>query len=406
MNLLSINEFVATMRERVEEKQWFSIDREGEEFSLKQLKFEEFFSCLQSVAQFSEWVLEEIAIQDFHHLRLKEMESIIEIVRFLKFFVQKVQGRVRGKEAEKFIKLIKECTFALSLGGKISLGMLQKIDPVMRTFLEINEFPEKCLFLRLQLQSTWDQGILLPVEVENGLYQSIPIDDIQRAPWKKNRSKGFQFYYGDLLLFESDNHLRLLSHYTLLSEGITHYHPTKSPILRRTLINPPEDGLRPNRITFQFTGWWQNHLSLLLKCEDGSLYSIGIQGERIASPDEVFFQTLRENPKENFEIEISARKMRAVLHKLEKARANLSATYTQYDLCEMIAEALNIPCAPKISSFKDGCFCWEWWISQFRKTRPLFQSWKKASSIPMHSPTLDLEQLKLLLKQHTVGKQG
>ena len=147
------------------------------------------------------------------------------------------------KKKKVQIELLKTYSVSIKLGGKIPTAKVGEIDKNIRKLLKNNNFESVALFLRLQLGYAWDEGLLIPVEIESNLYYNVPAKRMKKIEIRDNRERiiGYRFYYRKHFLFQTDADLVFTSNFTLLADGITRYHPAKAVPILRTLRRVPEE---------------------------------------------------------------------------------------------------------------------------------------------------------------------
>ncbi len=252
-------------------------------YSFHPLGNDEFDKYVRSVLNFSRAFHEQLEIQDLLHASSQELKVVLGFHQFLKKFIQIYGKKKNTLEHAEVIERIKKHELAIALGGKIPIN---EIDEEELRFLLVNDFHKRSLPFRMQLRCSWDEGILIPCEIDPMLYHNIPMKKMEKTEVfaKNNKLIGYKFFFGDYFLFQTDAHLKLIDKFTLLCDGISRYHREKSFVLYRTFKSDPSQYEKKNQVEILFHGKKLKSLSVILKREDGSVYSIGSRKGKIISP--------------------------------------------------------------------------------------------------------------------------
>ena len=303
---------------------------------------------LESVLAFAKEFHKEVGIKDFLRLPVAEIIAIISVDQFLKLFIDKHEQIYSKKDEDKRFDLLKKYSFSISLGGKIPVEKIDDLEEEAIFFLKANKFDEQALFLRLQVKHTWEKGLMIPIEIEPLLFHDIPFKSLKKVDIRNNRDKitGFRFYHKKKYLFKTDVKYKLHENYTVISEGVAQYHKVKAHPLYRTLRRMPKGKEKKNFIEVQLIGGREKKVTLILKREDGSIFSLGVHRSRIYCPDPLFFKPRDSKTTNSVEIPCSKEQFRQVKKEIEDLRFRLRAERSEVDLLSVVEGVLDVHLTP------------------------------------------------------------
>ncbi len=348
MYLEDLQDFSSSILKLLELNTYFEITKSEDGYNFRPLSKEEFGRHIDSIHNFAKAFVEDVAIHDITVMSNKEITPLMEISEFFQKFLKK-NKKISSKDPwKKQMEEISNYALSLALGAKISPTQLQKIDPEARKFILNNEYEKKSLIFRQPLRYSWDEGILFSVEVQPKLFHQVPFKRMKREEITSDKGViiGYRFYLETYFLFQTDKKLKLMENFSLLTDGIAQYHPTKSFTLYRTLKFVPEDVGRLNWIEIQLSER-NSQISLVVSREDGSIFSIGICNDQFSCPDPGYFSTAREKKSYKFKIQCTLEQVQLLKKKIEDARFFHSQKRTSLTLMETVSGIVNKPLAPK-----------------------------------------------------------
>lgn len=290
MKFNKMHDLPKSLHKLVEKNVYFRLDKEGDVYVIKPLEDHEAKEAVDSLLQFANELHDQLEIQDLVHTDQKSLDTIINFRDVLREFGLKNQKR---QEIAEQLEKLRKVEFAISLGGKIPVEDLKEDQ---RQFLLANQFHEKVLPMRIPLKYKWDEGIMLPFEIEATLYHHVPWEKLTREKLfdKKQREIGYRFLLKENQLFATHWDYTLTKRYTLLCEGITQYHYRKSNTVYPTFKVNPHKTKQKNELIFEIR---EKEITVLLKRDDGVQFSLGMEKNRIVSPVKDFYQPPRRSIK-------------------------------------------------------------------------------------------------------------
>lgn len=178
---------------------------------------------------------------------------------------------VKGSELQ--VKPLEAKLLSILLGAKIPpLELMEERYKPLIKMIKQNNLAWRCFFLRVQFEFSQQDGIAIPVEMEDGASTQIPFLQCEREKVYDNRSQNIvnHFIFNDSFLFETDCEYRLLGNFSFLKKGITVYNQEKwYDIVPATRVPTYTD-------THKLELWIgkKNDVIFLLKRADGFIYSI------------------------------------------------------------------------------------------------------------------------------------
>lgn len=314
----------------------FALRKENERFLISRVGEVSFDECGKSIHVFAQELRKELEIIHLPNLEKKHRDFMQEVADFLEVFAPVY--RKKGGSAE-IGEQLSDLSRAIGWGAKVDPA---KLDEESRKFLEVNQFHKKTLPLQLMLKQKWDEGFVVPCEIESGIYHHVPFKKLDKVEIEDKRGKkqGWNFKLGDNTLFQTDFNFKLTERYTILHDGITQHHPIKSFTLHRAYKRDPATNNHKNQIAYLVRG---KSVDLELRREDGSVYSIGMDRKYIASPSLYFL-----DPVDAFFVHvIDKEKFKSVRSSIEKEKFYPGLVEKHKNVFFVVDDLLKLDLAPK-----------------------------------------------------------